>query len=908
MINKTIFKKYSYLFLFILFGLFWFSSDLPTANAQQLLGSCPLNFYDSSPAIWTVAGATATGSTNCSIPAGSVSALVVVSSIDDGGTVYINGAVVATYGLTSVGPPTCSLKSGTTPISVTPSSAGGIDFSITSVNCGAGGTGADARINFYGPSGEACGNRNLIGNSDVFWGNPPSLDNSQLSPRPYSDVNQVGPGLVRLSLEGEFPEGCTNVFVQFEIYPDGSTTPIMTVSGNLSAGSSIISGNLGSWQWYVDWNHTLPDGRYRFRAIQLGTTAISSFISTNVLVLTGSTVPPPPPPPPPTLAVSISANPTNGISPLFSTITANVSGTATGSIDYNFYCFLPGNPSPQYSFTSSNISESRLCSYSPAGSYTVRVEVIRQGVLASDTTTVTVNPPLASCAISFSPIGIVLGQTSIATWTSANDADGVLDYTCTGNIGFGTTAANGSIVTTPTTTQTCTMTAVNITGTPATCTAGVTVTTPAPTVNISANSGSIAYNSSTALTWSSSNATSCTASGGWSGAQPLSGTQSTGNLTSNQTYTLTCTGPGGSTSASTTVVVGSPPALVCSPALQSNILINAPVSFSVSGGIGSYTWSAPGGSPSSGSGQNFSSAFGTSGLKTVAVTSGAQSASCQVDVAALPPTSSITCNGSADICEINYNDSATINWACSNSVSGVITNSRTSGVFNGLTGSQTIPGMTTTTIYALTCTNSSGATQTRNVEVNVPIPVPPVALITCDGQTGSCQANSAGSAVIGWVCANSASGTVTNNVSASTWFGVRGYQVLNGLSGTTIYSLICLGAGGTATDQVQVDTAGGPGAQSIIEFFFRIPNPFSGEIDTLDDLFNAAVLFLYYIAGPIVVIMIILAGLLFLFGRGEPSKVNAAKKILLYAVIGLVIILIGQGFIALLKNIIDLGN
>ena len=77
----------------------------------------------------------------------------------------------------------------------------------------------------------------------------------------------------------------------------------------------------------------------------------------------------------------------------------------------------------------------------------------------------------------------------------------------------------------------------------------------APTVSISANPSSVVSGSASTLTWNSTNATSCTASSGWSGTKAVSGSQSTGNLTANTTFTLTCTGSGGSTSQSATVTV-----------------------------------------------------------------------------------------------------------------------------------------------------------------------------------------------------------------------------------------------------------------------------------------------------------------------------------------------------------------
>jgi len=79
-------------------------------------------------------------------------------------------------------------------------------------------------------------------------------------------------------------------------------------------------------------------------------------------------------------------------------------------------------------------------------------------------------------------------------------------------------------------------------------------TNPAPTVTISANPSTITTGSSAALTWSSTNATSCTASGGWSGSKATSGTQSV-SPTATTSYTLTCAGAGGSANNAASVIV-----------------------------------------------------------------------------------------------------------------------------------------------------------------------------------------------------------------------------------------------------------------------------------------------------------------------------------------------------------------
>ena len=65
----------------------------------------------------------------------------------------------------------------------------------------------------------------------------------------------------------------------------------------------------------------------------------------------------------------------------------------------------------------------------------------------------------------------------------------------------------------------------------------------------------MASGGSSALTWSSTNATSCSASGAWSGAQSVSGSVSTGALLASSTFTLNCSGAGGSSSNAVTVSV-----------------------------------------------------------------------------------------------------------------------------------------------------------------------------------------------------------------------------------------------------------------------------------------------------------------------------------------------------------------
>ena len=76
---------------------------------------------------------------------------------------------------------------------------------------------------------------------------------------------------------------------------------------------------------------------------------------------------------------------------------------------------------------------------------------------------------------------------------------------------------------------------------------GSTGSAPVVSVSLSANPRNVANGGSTTLNWSSSNASSCSASGAWGGSKSTSGQQTLSNLTQSATYELTCTGSSGST-------------------------------------------------------------------------------------------------------------------------------------------------------------------------------------------------------------------------------------------------------------------------------------------------------------------------------------------------------------------------
>jgi serine protease len=168
---------------------------------------------------------------------------------------------------------------------------------------------------------------------------------------------------------------------------------------------------------------------------------------------------------------------------------------------------------------------------------------------------VTVNAaPLPSVALTASPAAVTVGSSFTLAWTSTNA------NTCTASGAWnGARATSGSEIlvaasaSTPTYTLACTGP-----GGVTTQSAVVTITPAAPvtpTVTLTANPTALTPRDVFRLTWSSTNATSCAASGSWTGTRATSGTTSftAGSTATTYSFTLTCTGAGGSGAQTVTV-------------------------------------------------------------------------------------------------------------------------------------------------------------------------------------------------------------------------------------------------------------------------------------------------------------------------------------------------------------------
>jgi hypothetical protein len=163
-----------------------------------------------------------------------------------------------------------------------------------------------------------------------------------------------------------------------KIYFNGSNQTIeVTTSYGLGSGS-LIGGRTTT---AGSWNGAIDDLRVYNRA--LSASEIQDLYSSNSAL---------------TLYTALSANPASSAAPLNDVdLTANVTGTATGTINYTFYCnrsdsgtnITTGENAKFIGVTDNPKTVADVCDYSSAGTYTAKV-IVERGTLAAEArTTVT---------------------------------------------------------------------------------------------------------------------------------------------------------------------------------------------------------------------------------------------------------------------------------------------------------------------------------------------------------------------------------------------------------------------------------------------------------------------------------------------------------------------------------------
>jgi hypothetical protein len=88
-------------------------------------------------------------------------------------------------------------------------------------------------------------------------------------------------------------------------------------------------------------------------------------------------------------------------------------------------------------------------------------------------------------------------------------------------------------------------------------------------------------------------------------------------------------------------------------------------------------------------------------------------------------------------------------------------------------------------------------------------------------------------------------------------------------------------------------------------FNFKLKNPLIGAPTDIVSLIALVATFLFNLAIPVAVIVIIYGGLRMLLSGGVPANYQKGLNALKYASLGLAILLIGQGFVSLIKSILS---
>jgi dienelactone hydrolase len=323
-------------------------------------------------------------------------------------------------------------------------------------------------------------------------------------------------------------------------------------------------------------------------------------------------------------------------------------------------------------------------------------------------------------------------------------------------------------------------------------TAAAASVTTETTVAISASPSTVALGGSTTLTWSTTNATTCLASGGWTGTKAASGTLKI-TPTKSGLYWLACNITGGTVaygSATVTVTHGPGPALT----------LTASPSTIIAGASSTLSWTSTGAKSCTAWGSTWSGAKGTAGSLKVTPTkttsylltcnnAGGTGASetATVTVAAAAPTDTIT----ASPASVVAGNTSTLTWSSTNA-----TSCTASGAWSGTKATSGTAKMVPakTGVYTLLCSAAGGiaATQSATIAVTTAAASPTVSL-----SATPTSVTAGGTSTVKWTSTNTTACTASGG-----WTGAKatsGSAVTPALTVATSYALTCTGAGGTAS-------------------------------------------------------------------------------------------------------------
>jgi hypothetical protein len=179
------------------------------------------------------------------------------------------------------------------------------------------------------------------------------------------------------------------------------------------------------------------------------------------------------------------------------------------------------------------------------------------GSQASSTSATAADVAVPAVTLSASASSVASGQAVTLTWSATDVQSCAASGGWSGSEPTSGTASSGPLTAATQFTLTCTGTDGSASQSTSVSISGGSAGGGTPSVSLSASPTSVTSGGTSKLTWSSSDVTSCTASGGWSGSLATSGSQATDAISAPTSYTLTCSGADGSASNSVTVAVSS---------------------------------------------------------------------------------------------------------------------------------------------------------------------------------------------------------------------------------------------------------------------------------------------------------------------------------------------------------------
>ena len=81
-----------------------------------------------------------------------------------------------------------------------------------------------------------------------------------------------------------------------------------------------------------------------------------------------------------------------------------------------------------------------------------------------------------------------------------------------------------------------------------------------------------------------------------------------------------------------------------------------------------------------------------------------------------------------------------------------------------------------------------------------------------------------------------------------------------------------------------------------------IPNPLG--YDTFEELVTAVINFIFLISLALAPFMVVIAGFYLLTAGGNPANIKKAQTIIIWTAVGLLVVLLAKGLIAVIKSVI----